>query len=292
MKGMKSTRGRTRAVSVMAGLGLGMAGLLLGLAVDVGAHPHGDPFLIGLAPQQDPAKVYQMMQPFLQYMEREVKYKFTFETAPTIPEFQTRVLAGRYDLWWGNPVTYIQANRTIGYYAIARDTTRIAGLLVARKDNGVSGVKDLIGKRVAFSAPDAIGGTLLVRDQLLRAGVPSDMVQIVYTGTHDSAYRAVLDGHAEAAGGVPRSWNALDPADRERLTVLTKTAEVAPQPFAIHPRIYRSWVIAIQRALVKLNWVPEGRDILKSMQFSEIVVSSDVDYDMHRELATRLGVRY
>lgn len=266
--------------------------LVLGLAAPAAAHPHGDPFLVGLAPQQDPAKVYQMMQPFLQYMEREVKYKFTFETAPTIPEFQKRVLAGRYDLWWGNPLTYIQASKTIGYYPIARDTTRIAGLLVTRKDNGITAPKDLIGKKVAFSAPDAIGGTLLVRDHLMRAGVPADKIQIIHTGTHDSAYRAVLDGHAEAAGGVPRSWNALEPADRERLTIIAKTAEVAPQPFAVHPRIYRSWVTAMQRALVKLNWVPEGRDILKSMQFVEIVVSNDIDYDIHREVATRLGIRF
>jgi phosphonate transport system substrate-binding protein len=281
-----------RPLALVATLVLGMGGFLLGLTTQVRAHPHGEPLLIGLAPQQDPSKVYQMMQPFLQYMEREVKYKFTFETAPTIPEFQKRVLEGRYDLWWGNPLTYVQANKTIGYVAIARDTTRIAGLLITRKDNGITAAKDLVGKKVAFSAPDAIGGTLLVRDYLVRGGVPSDMIHIVYTGTHDSAYRAVLDGHAEAAGGVPRSWNALDPADRERLAVLAKTAEVAPQPFAVHPRVYRSWVTMIQRALVRLNWVPEGREILKSMQFAEIVVSNDIDYDMHRELASRLGIRF
>jgi phosphonate transport system substrate-binding protein len=281
-----------RPLALVAALVLGMGGFLLGLTTQVRAHPHGEPLLIGLAPQQDPSKVYQMMQPFLQYMEREVKYKFTFETAPTIPEFQKRVLEGRYDLWWGNPLTYVQANKTIGYVAIARDTTRIAGLLITRKDNGITAPKDLVGKKVAFSAPDAIGGTLLVRDYLVRGGVPSDMIHVVYTGTHDSAYRAVLDGHAEAAGGVPRSWNALDPADRERLTVLAKTAEVAPQPFAVHPRVYRSWVTMIQRALVRLNWVPEGREILKSMQFAEIVVSNDIDYDMHRELASRLGIRF
>jgi phosphonate transport system substrate-binding protein len=278
---------------VALALGVALAaGAWLGAPAGVGAHPHGEPFLIGLAPQQDPAKVYAMMQPFLQYMERELKYSFAFETAPTIQEFQQRVLAGRYDLWWGNPITYLQASKTVGYYAIARDTTRIAGLLVVRKDAGIASAKDLAGKKIAFSAPDAIGGTLLVRDHLLRAGVGADAVQTVYTGTHDSAYRMVLAGQADAAGGVPRSWNALDPADRDRLTILAKTAEIAPQPFAVHPHIYRTWVTKMQRALLKLSWVPEGKDILKSMQFSEIVVSNDVDYEIHRELATRLGIKF
>jgi phosphonate transport system substrate-binding protein len=122
--------------------------------------------------------------------------------------------------------------------------------------------------------------------------VPADGIKIVYTGTHDSAYRAVIDGHADAAGGVPRSFNALEAADRERLQVIARTVEVAPQPFAVHPRLYRAWVVKIQRALVKLNWVPEGKDILNTMQFKEIVVSNDVDYDFHRELAKRLRIAF
>jgi phosphonate transport system substrate-binding protein len=259
----------------------------------VDAHPHGnEPLIMGVAPQQEPTKVFAMWQPFLRYLEREVGHPFTFETASSIEEFQKRVIEGRYDLWWGNPLTYIQASRKVGYTAIARDTTRIAGLLVTRKDGGVKDVKDLAGKKIAYSAPDAIGGTLLIQDLLIRNGIPTEQVQTIYTGTHDSAYRAVLDGHADAAGGVPRSFQALDPALRERLVVLARTTEVAPQPFAVHPRVFKATVVKIQRALLKLNWVPEGKDILSSIQYKEIVVSNDLDYDVHRQVATRLKIPF
>ena len=217
--------------------------ILLFSAVVAHAHPHGnEPIIIGIAPQQEPAKIHGMWQPFLRYLEREVGHAFAFETAPSIEEFQKRVLEGRYDIWWGNPLTYIQASKRLGYVAIARDTTRIAGLLVTRKEDGVKSAKDLLGKKIAYSAPDAIGGTLLVQDYLARAGVAPDQVETSYTGSHDSTYRAVLDGHAMAGGGVPRSFNALDPAVREKLAVLARTEEVAPQPFAVHPRLYRSIV--------------------------------------------------
>jgi len=102
----------------------------------------------------------------------------------------------------------------------------------------------------------------------------------------------VLDGKAAAAGGVPRSFNALDPAQREKLVVLARTEEVAPQPFAVHPRLYRSYVTKIQRALLKLNWAPEGKEILTSIQYKEIVVSNDFDYDVHREVAQRLKIPF
>jgi len=267
--------------------------IVLFAAPAVLAHPHGaEPIIIGIAPQQEPSKVQAMWQPVLRYLDREVGHAFAFETAPSIEEFQKRVLEGRYDIWWGNPLTYIQASKRLGYVAIARDTTRIAGLLVTLKEGGVKSAKELLGKKIAYSAPDAIGGTLLVQNYLARAGVAPDQVETLYTGSHDSAYRAVLEGRADAAGGVPRSFNALDAAQRERLVILMRTEEVAPQPFAVHPRLYRSVVTKIQRALLKLNWAPEGQDLLASIQYKEIVVSNDFDYDIHREVAERLKIPF
>jgi phosphonate transport system substrate-binding protein len=280
-----SKYGRTISIVCVALLLVAPAALL--------AHPHGaEPIIFGIAPQQEPEKVRAMWRPFLSYLDREVGHPFAFETAPSIEEFQKRVLEGRYDIWWGNPLTYVQASKRLGYAAIARDTTRIAGLLVTLKEDGPKSPKELAGKKVAYSAPDAIGGTLLIQSLLARAGVAPDQVETIYTGSHESAYRAVLEGQASAAGGVPRSFNALDPAQREKLVVLARTEEVAPQPFAVHPRLYRSYVTKIQRALLKLNWAPEGKDILASIQYKEIVVSNDFDYDIHREVAQRLKIPY
>ena len=267
--------------------------LLLVAPAVVLPHPHGDePILFGIAPQQEPEKVRAMWAPFFRYLEKEVGHPFAFETASSIEEFQKRVLEGRYDIWWGNPLTYVQVSKRLGYQAIARDTTRIAGLLVVLKEDGPKSPKELQGKKVAYSAPDAIGGTLLVQALIARAGVAPDQVETIYTGSHDAVYKAVLEGKAAAGGGVPRSFNALSAEQREKLVVLAKTEEVAPQPFAVHPRLYRSVVAKIQRAMIKLNWAPEGKDILQSIQYKEIVVSNDFDYDVHREVAQRLKIPF
>jgi phosphonate transport system substrate-binding protein len=267
--------------------------LLLVAPAVVLAHPHGDePILFGIAPQQEPEKVRAMWAPFFRYLEKEVGHPFAFETASSIEEFQKRVLEGRYDIWWGNPLTYVQVSKRLGYVAIARDTTRIAGLLVTLKEDGAKVPQDLVGKKVAYSAPDAIGGTLLVQAWLAKAGVAPDQVETIYTGSHDAVYKAVLEGKVAAGGGVPRSFNALAAEQREKLVVLGKTEEVAPQAFAVHPRLYRSVVAKIQRAMLKLNWAPEGKDILQSIQYKEIVVSNDFDYDIHRDVAQRLKIPF
>src|SRR5262249_43264074 len=176
-------------------ISLVLAFVLLAGPITVLAHPHnGEPILFGIAPQQEPEKVREMWRPFFSYLEQEVGYRFAFETASSIEEFQQRVLEGRYDIWWGNPLTYVQASKRLGYVAIARDTTRIAGLLVTLKEDGVKSAKDLAGKKIAYAAPDAIGATLLVQTLIARAGVAPDQVETMYTGSHQAAYRAVLDG--------------------------------------------------------------------------------------------------
>ena len=267
--------------------------ILLFVAAGVLAHPHGtEPILLGVAPQQDPARVFTMWQPVVRYLEREVGHAFAFESAPSIEEFQKRVLEGRYDIWWGNPLTYIQANKRIGYVPIARDTTRIAGLLVTRKEDAIKSAKELLGKKIAYPAPDALGATLLVQDYLARAGVAPNQVEAVYTGTMDSGLRGLLDGRVMAAGVVPRAFNSLDAAERDKLSILAKTEEVAPQPLVVHPRLYKSVVTQIQRALLKLNWTPEGQQILSSILYKEVVVSNDLDYDIHREVARRLQIPF
>src|SRR5437773_10288461 len=84
---------------------------LLFAAAWVEAHPHGaEPIIIGIAPQQEPAKVYAMSHPFLRYPERDVGHASAFETAPSIEEAQKPVLEGRFDLGWGSPLTYIPAS--------------------------------------------------------------------------------------------------------------------------------------------------------------------------------------
>ena len=267
--------------------------ILLFAASEPQAHPHGtEPILLGVSPQQDPARVFAMWQPVIRYLEREVGHAFAFESAPSIEEFQKRVLEGRYDIWWGNPLTYIQANKRIGYVPIARDTIRIAGLLVTRKEDGIKSAKELLGKKIAYPAPDALGATLLVQDYLARADVAPTQVEAIYTGTMDSGLRGLLEGRVMAAGVVPRAFSSLDVAERDKLSILAKTEEVAPQPIVVHPRLYKNVVTQIQRALLKLNWTPEGQQILASILYKEIVVSNDLDYDIHREVARRLKIPF
>src|SRR2546428_8939944 len=175
--------------------------LVLFAAPAVLAHPHGaEPIIIGIAPQQEPAKVQAMWQPFLRYLNHEVGHAFAFETAPSIEEFQKRVLEGRYDIWWGNPLTYIQASKRLGYVAIARDTTRIAGLLVTLKEDGAKSPKELLGKKIAYSAPDAIGGNRLAPRHPAPPPVAPRSGQATHTRSPPTAYHAHTPVNAATPG--------------------------------------------------------------------------------------------
>jgi phosphonate transport system substrate-binding protein len=250
-------------------ISLVLVAMWLATPVAVLAHPHGaEPILFGIAPQQEPEKVREMWKPFFRYLEQEVGYRFAFETASSIEEFQQRVLEGRYDIWWGNPLTYVQASKRLGYVAIARITTRIAGLLVTLKEGEVkSSPKELAGKKIAYSAPDAIGGTSrskLPRPCRRRAGPGQTVVHGLSRGGLSGSPRREGDGRR---GRPPQLQRALEPAQREKLVVLAKTEEVAPQPFAVHPRLFRTTSPEIQRALLaQLDSGGQGHSHVHSVQ--------------------------
>ena len=57
-----------------------------------------------------------------------------FTTAPDIPEFERRLLAGRYDLAYMNPYHYTVFSLKPGYIVVAKEKDKlIQGIVVVRK---------------------------------------------------------------------------------------------------------------------------------------------------------------
>ena len=223
--------------------------------VAVLAHPHGaEPILFGIAPQQEPEKVREMWKPFFRYLEQEVGYRFAFETASSIEEFQQRVLEGRYDIWWGNPLTYVQAEQA----------ARLRGRshAIPRGSPGCSS-RSRRATEVAQGAgrqEDRLLGTRRDRRHLARAK-PTSPVSASRRTRSRPCTRALTrrpigqssTAKAMAAGGVPRSFNALEPAQREKLVVLAKTEEGRASAVRGASAALPDLRIKIQRALLKLS---------------------------------------
>jgi len=205
-----------------------------------GAAP-SEELTVGIVRQQSATALARAWIPMLQDVATRSGVRLAFRTAPDIPTFEDRLRAGEYDFAYMNPYHYTVFSRAPGYHVFARERGRkLVGIIVVRRDDPVTELRQLAGKVVAFPAPAAFAASILTRAEFSRQGIPIDAR---FVASHDSVYLGVARGLFAAGGGVRRTLEAIDPEVGARLRVLSSTPAYVPHAFASHPRI-RTEVVA------------------------------------------------
>ncbi|MEM7376762.1 MAG: phosphate/phosphite/phosphonate ABC transporter substrate-binding protein, partial [Pseudomonadota bacterium] len=209
-----------------------------------------------------------------------------FTTAKDIPTFEERLSEGQYDLAYMNPYHYTVFSAAPGYEAFARQKDkRIKGIVVVRKDSPVTDLEQLEGERLAFPSPAAFAASVLPRSHLRSEAIGFTPQ---YVSSHDSVYLGVARGLFPAGGGVMRTFNNTDQAVRDQLKVLWTTKTYTPHAFAAHPRVPHTVVDDIAQAMMDMNTDPEGRALLKTINFKGMQTAVNADWNDVRGLGIEL----
>lgn len=236
----------------------------------------------GIVPQQAASKLATLWGPILKHLSEASGFDIVFQTAPDIPAFERRVLAGEYDIAYMNPYHFTVFNQRPGYRAMARQSEkRIKGIIVVRKDSPLTTLAGLDGSRLAFPAPAAFAASVLPRSELAQQGVHFEPM---YVSSHDSVYRSVAKGLFPAGGGIQRTFDNVAPEVREQLRVLWTTKGYTPHAIAAHPAMDDETFARVQRALLGMNDSQEGLALLRAIKFKGLEKAADTDWDDVRAL--------
>jgi len=240
-------------------------------------------YTFGIVPQFEVRKLHGIWQPILNYLEKETAYSFKIKGSPTISAFEQELLQGEFDFAYMNPFHIILANEQQGYMPLIRDVGKtLHGVLVVNTNSGINEISQLQGKTIAFPAPNALGASLLMRQELL------DMFNLKikpeYVKTHDSVYLNVLMGQASAGGGVEKTLRRQKPEYQAALKIIHKTREVAPHTLAVHPGVPETVKEAVKAALIKLGQSPEGKALLAKIPIKKLGSATMADYLPLKEL--------
>jgi len=241
---------------------------------------------LGVVPQQSPIELIKAWQPVVAYLENATGEKVILKIERSIPEFEKVLYSGGYDIAYLNPYHYVVAHKRQGYIAQVLDSKNIVGILVVRKNSGISDVSMLKGKSFLFPAPDSFAATLLPKYELLKKyGIDiNGEKNYRYVNSHDSVYKGVARGIGDVGGGIDRTFNNLeDKETKDSLVILYKTKAYPSHPFAFSSSMPETLKAKLVKALIEMP-VP----ILNSLNMKHLSETNDAEYDSVRDIAISL----
>jgi phosphonate transport system substrate-binding protein len=151
-----------------------------------------DPLEFALAPYISVRPLMAMFQPLASYLEERLKRPVLLVTAPSLREFDERVLARSYELAMTAPHTARLAQKEAGYVPLLRMSNDLYGVFLVPAGSSARSLKDMAGESIAF--PDRFTATAQLGKEALH-GFGADVAKIVYPpGFQDSLLTSLVRG--------------------------------------------------------------------------------------------------
>jgi phosphonate transport system substrate-binding protein len=252
--------------------------LLMGMVnIVVGSELQTRAYTVGIVPQFEVRKLNSIWRPILDRLEKETGMQFELRHSVSIPDFEDEFKEGKFDFAYMNPYHMLIANKYAGYVPLIRDHGRsLSGVLVVRKDSGITNPEQLNGKKLAFPAPNALGASLQMRQELEdKFGIKFESS---FVKTHDSVYLNVLLGTTIAGGGVQKTFNSQKKQHKEMLSIIHKTQAVPSHPVAARTDVPIEIRVLVRNALIRIGQLDAGQELLSKVPIKKIGVAGMEDY--------------
>ena len=236
----------------------------------------------GVVPQQSASRLAEQWAPLISYISTQLGQEIVFATTPDIPSFEEKLERGEFDIAYMNPYHYTVYSQQPGYRAAAKAKDKlIKGIIVVRKDSGVTEMGQLQHEKLAFPSPAAFAATILTQSFLKQANIDFTPA---YVSSHDSVYLSVAKGFFPAGGGILRTFNALPQSTRDQLTPIWTTDGFTPHAIAVHPRINDQTELELKAALEQVHTSSVVKHQLDQLKITGFVSAQDSDWDDIRSL--------
>ncbi len=234
-------------------------------------------YSFGVVPQFAQRKSFKIWQPILLELEKRTGLHFVLKGSSIIPAFEEQFMSGGFDFAYMNPYHFALASSRQGYIALVRDGGRsLNGVLLVRRDSPIQSVDQLSGKVIAFPAPNALGASLLIRNELQNNYNISFIPK--YVQTHSSVYLHVLKHLVDAGGGVVQTLNSQKPSIRNNLRIIFQTRSISPHPITVHPRVPVEHRELVKRAFLDMAQSESGKKLLAKIPIKKAIATSIADY--------------
>jgi len=257
-------------------------------------------YIFGIHPYKNSQAMHEAYEPILRYLEGRVSgVRFRLETSNNYGHFESKLYSGHFDLALPNPYQTVRSFEK-GYRVIAKmaPDSQFKGIIVARKDAGITSVDQLRGKPVSFPAPTALAATMMPLYYLQTHGL--DVTREIipkYVGSQHSAILNAYTGATAAGGTWPPPWQVWrreNPEKAEEMEVIWQTDPLPNNGVVIRRGLPKETGVRIANALAAMSRTPEGAALLKTAGFDGFETASDQTFapvvEFLREYDRRIGL--
>ena len=261
----------------------------------VAGNPSADsqaPLVFGFLPILSSERLVTRFSPLVDYLARRSQRNIRMESAPDFAEFIRRTRdTQRYDILFTAPHFFYLAEHDSGYRGLVRvDRSGMKAVVAVPTDSDIHTLEDLRGRRLATTGPLALS-TLLIRDLLVRAGlVPGQDLQLVPTPSHIAALLSARQGSTDASAVMLPVFRHARPELRASMRLIAESSEVPHIPLGVAPWVDAGTGTRLQAILTGMRDDPEGRAVLRQLEWPGFVAVEPHEYDGLRWLAEQVVV--
>lgn len=256
--------------------------------------------VLAFIPQENPEKLIGDIEKITKYLENELNMKIkgyvTQDHAAAIEALRNR----EADISFMGGMPYVLAHNHIGAEVLLSEVYRGSpiyhGRIFVRKDSGISDIKQLKDKSIAFADPISESGYIYPLDIFVEKGLlkqtddPKKFFSTVYfAGGYQQAIQAVANGLVDAAGVSQFAELLLTPQQLTNVKWIAESKPIPSHAVVARKNLEDEKKEAFKKALLKLN-EPQYRHLLQYIYNPDgYVEASHEDYKSVEKMARLYG---
>jgi len=249
---------------------------------------------------ENPEQLVEDVKPIVAYLEETLNMDIKHFIAT---DYAGVVEALRYetaDMGFMGPLQYVLAHDMAGAYPILGEVYKGKATYMSKifvhKDSGITDIKDLKGKTIAFVDPISSSGYMYPLDIFKQEGLIKNkdsaekfFHKIYFAGGDEQALRAVLNNFVDAAGIGQYAYNLLNLDERDTIISIADSRPIPSHGVIVRKNLHQETVKKLQEALFDLNNEP-NRYLLKYLYSVDGYIKVNHDaYLSVEELAIEYG---
>lgn len=246
-------------------------------------------YVVGIHPLHNPKRLFEVYDPIVSYIEAGIPgTRLKLEASRNYEEFDKKLYSGHFDFAMSNPYQTVRSLK-YGYRVFGKmgDDENFRGIILVRKDSGISKVGDLKGKKVAYPAPSALAATIMPQYYLHTHGIDINRdIENLYVGSQESAIMNVLRGHTAAGATWPVPWITFTqehPDMARQLEIKWQTGTLPNNGWVVRKDVPAELTAKFAALLFGLNSSAEGRKMLARLPISKFEAATDKAYQPVQE---------